>query len=126
MVAVGGDPKAGRRGHQAQTGQVLAFLAFALAICSPAIAETRLDDLEIVHWRINALKLIDCKANAFEAQRRLERLGIASRFVVVKTETGGWHAIIVVDGKWALDNRQKHVVTVDQLRAVGYTIAPLG
>lgn len=99
--------------------------SLALALASPAYAHSQMDTLEDVNWQVNKLPLTDCKAASFEKMRRLERAGITGRFVVVYTETGGAHAIVVVDGEYALDNRQKRVMTVNQLRAAGYQIGPL-
>lgn len=81
--------------------------------------------LETVNRQVNDLPLTDCKAFAFEKVSRLRAYGVTGKYVVVVTETGGWHAIVVVDGKWALDNRYSEVMTVDLLRRRGYQIAPL-
>jgi hypothetical protein len=116
-----------------------------LALSSPAIADTRADRaldslpryiaterapgyIDRVNRIVNNLPLTDCKAQAFEKLRRLSAYGIGpdrAMFVAVRTETGAYHAIAVVDRKWALDGRQVEVVTVDDLRREGYQIAAL-
>lgn len=89
----------------------------------------RLDDrhrwMEAVNRRVNKLPLSDCKAFAFEKQHRLRDRGIDSLFVSVRDEEGAHHAILVVDGVWALDSRFAGLMTVKRLRDFGYTIAPL-
>lgn len=84
--------------------------------------------MDRVNRIVNALPLVDCKDQSFEKLRRLEAYGIGpdrAMFVAVRTETGAYHAIAVVDRKWALDGRQVEVVTVDDLRRIGYQIAAL-
>lgn len=101
----------------------LALTALATACTAqPARAADLYDRLDRINHAVNRLPLTDCKAQAFEKLRRLHRAGIAGRFVVVRTETGGYHAIAVVDG-WALDSRRHRVVTVEGLRKDGYSIA---
>jgi hypothetical protein len=78
--------------------------------------------MQKVNAAVFKLGLWDCKAAAWETIRRLEYKGITARFMVVQTETGGFHAIAVV-GDHAVDNRQRHILTLDQLRAIGYRIA---
>lgn len=91
----------------------------------PETAREVYREIKTINRAVNDLPLTDCKAFAFEKVRRLEAAGIKGLFVVVRTETGTAHAIVVVEG-WALDNRYRRVVTVAQLRAAGYYIAPLG
>lgn len=74
---------------------------------------------------MNRLPLTDCKSSAWEKVRRLQRLGITAIMITVKTGAGEYHAITVVDSKWALDMRYRRVVTIDQLRRGGYQIAHL-
>ncbi|MBD3761485.1 hypothetical protein [Rhizorhabdus sp.] len=104
----------------------LAGALLLLALASPAYAHSRLDTLEDVNWRVNGFPLTDCRAFAFEKGRRLARLGIPSDLVITQTKDGTPHLIVVVDKKWALDNLQTRVVTIDQLRAAGYFIASGG
>lgn len=73
---------------------------------------------------MNRLPLTDCKAFSFEKIRRLQADGITAIFTVVRTETGDYHAIAVVDGVYALDSRYPDVMTVDELRRRGYSISP--
>ena len=103
----------------------LALLLSVPTCAEPAYAHTRLDDIKDVNWRVNKLPLTDCKSQTWEKIARLKAKGINSLFVVVFTETGGGHAIAVVDGKYALDNRQRDVMTVSDLRKLGYQIAQL-
>lgn len=122
LVAFRGNPQAGRGGRKAK--RWAALLAVTLSTCAqPAYARSRLGTLEDVNWQVNHLGLVDCKSAAFEKARRLERKGIRAVFVAVRIETGEYHAIAVVDGIWALDSRQRDVVTIGQLRRDGYQIA---
>lgn len=120
--------------------EMLAATPLAIAIATAGTNERRLDyppawpslrlsaplrTIADVNRRVNKLPLSDCKAFAFEKQRRLLNLGIEGLFVAVKTETGEYHAIVVVDGVWALDSRFAGLMTVSRLRAFGYSIAPL-
>ena len=103
-----------------------ALAAFLLLTASlPADAADLYDRIDRINHAVNRLPLTNCKSFSWEKMARLEAAGIAARWIVVQTETGGYHAIVVVDGKWALDSRRKRVVTVDDLRADGYRIAPL-
>ena len=105
-------------------GRVLG-LCLAACVTTPAHASDRYWQLQEVNRAVQSLPLTDCKASSFEAIARLRALGISAVFVAVLTEKGTGHAIAVVDGKWALDNRYQRVVSVDQLRRGGYTIAHL-
>lgn len=124
------------------------FLSFLLlALHAPAFADWRsteraLDDfarrqaiehapdsIRRVNRQVNALGLTDCKAQAFEKLRRLTRYGInadRAMMVVVRTETGAYHAIAMIDRKWAMDGRFNEVMTIEALKKLGYAIAPVG
>lgn len=82
-------------------------------------------DIEAINQRVNAMHLNNCKVYVWEKIGRLNDLGITAAFMVVRTETGGAHAIAVVDKRLALDSRYNWVMTLDQLRAEGYSITPL-
>jgi hypothetical protein len=105
------------------TGAIrLSLAAFAALAMSPAHAGSEQTPyLKSVQRQVYMLHLEDCKAASFETIRRLSRHGIKARFVVVRTETGGFHAIAVY-GEYALDNRRREVTTVAELRAEGYSI----
>jgi len=81
--------------------------------------------MQTVRRDVSHLGLTDCKASAFESISRLRAIGIPATFVAVLTESGAGHAIAVVDGKWALDNRYSRVVSIAELRRGGYRIAHL-
>jgi hypothetical protein len=102
-----------------------AIAALALSTCTApahAIDPGDLRAMQKVNNAVFKLGLWDCKAAAFETIRRLEYKGITARFMVVRTETGGFHAIAVV-GDHAVDSRQSRIMTLNQLRAIGYWIA---
>lgn len=102
-----------------------AILAFAALAClsQPAHAADLYDKIDRINYAVNKLPLTNCKSYSWEKMARLEAAGIPADWIVVETETGGYHAIVVVDGRWALDSRRKRVVTIDELRADGYRIA---
>ena len=103
-------------------GRGLALCLVAVSL-SPARARTQLDDIRDVNARVNALPLSDCKSFAFEKEARLRRQGIRGQILIVQSEAGENHAILVIDGKWALDNRFKNVTTLAQLRAYGGSVS---
>ena len=103
----------------------LAILLSLSTCAQPAYAHSLMDDLEKVNWRVNGLPLSDCKSFAFEKEARLRKQGIKGKILIVLTEAGEGHAILVVDSRYVLDNRFKSVVTVHDLRKLGYQIAQL-
>lgn len=102
-----------------------AAIASLLACAIPAHAGNQLDTIDAVNWTVNSLPLTDCKSFAFEKVARLHAKGIEGRFTAVIAETGGYHAIVIVNGNIALDDRFKRLMTVQELRERGYRIAPL-
>ena len=103
----------------------LCALAALCLVAGEAKAHTRLDDIKDVNWRVNGFPLTDCKSFAFEKEARLRKRGITGQILIVRTEAGESHMILVVDKTYALDNRFKSVVTVEDLRHLGYQIAQL-
>lgn len=105
----------------------LAMAIALLTVATPCAAVPRdlYAALSDVNREVNSTALVDCKDLAKAKIERLQSEGIEAKFVVVRTETGNYHAIAVVDGKWALDKRQTRVVTIKDLRREGYWISPL-
>jgi predicted transglutaminase-like cysteine proteinase len=68
----------------------------------------------------------DCDGFALWKMRRLMDLGVDAApllFTLTYTETGGYHAVLIVvttNGSYVLDNRQPRVMTVLQLEQFGY------
>jgi predicted transglutaminase-like cysteine proteinase len=61
----------------------------------------------------------DCEEHAIACRMILKDLGIDSRLVYCKDETGAGHLVLEVEG-WILDNRQTRVVSRDKLERKGY------
>ena len=61
----------------------------------------------------------DCEEHAIACRMILKDLGIDSRLVYCKDETGAGHLVLEVEG-WILDNRQTRVVPRDKLERKGY------
>jgi hypothetical protein len=65
----------------------------------------------------------DCKTLADRTRLRLHARGINARpWAVVRTETGAYHAVVIVTG-YALDSRYRNPVTLRQLRRDGYQVS---
>ncbi len=56
----------------------------------------------------------DCDSFALWCREQLEQLGIQPDLVFCRTETGGGHLVLHVDG-WILDNRHKWVMRQEDL-----------
>lgn len=110
---------------------ILSFIALVVSSTLPAHAtNVTYDQLDQINWSVNLNKYVrgvyDCKQYAWDKQIILrDQYNKPSLWIAVRTETGNYHAILVVDDKWALDNRRKRVVTVAELRRDGYYIAKL-
>ena len=127
--------------------QALAIIIIAAAFSGAAHAQTRRADIALdslprhyaserapaylgkINRQVNRLGLTDCKAHVYEKLRRIEAYGLGpdrARFWPV-TRPGGAHgksnhAIVMIDGYWAMDSFYDEVLTLDDLRRQGYHI----
>jgi predicted transglutaminase-like cysteine proteinase len=78
--------------------------------------------------RISTAGVGDCEDFALEKRARLVEAGVPLadlRLALCFTETGDSHAILIAadpdeGGDWVLDNRQPSILTLDDLRGLGY------
>jgi len=82
----------------------------------------QLKTIDKINSRANRMNLHDCDVYVWQKIGMLNDIGVRAEYMVVRTETGGYHAIAVVDKRLALDSRYPIVMTLDELRAEGYSI----
>jgi predicted transglutaminase-like cysteine proteinase len=72
------------------------------------------------HWTANLVG--DCEDFGLWCREQLKQRGIAADLIYCKTETGGGHLVLHIDG-WIIDNRHGWVMSKDDLP---YTWISLG